>query len=338
MAHTPIHTKYHKLFGARILLDINGRCAPERIMRTSVDIDFIREMVNECSKLPRYVIQPELLSSMVKESTMKSLAAMIEHQKSHHLPFKQVLVEFEEEADLDSDNERSRRTKVRHFVWLSETNLMPANIVSRDPITEKFTALCWTLIDDIPEPALTITPLCATCSLISDEYARKNNIPAKGIGSGTLVRAVLGPQIIKGSISKEFEDRLVTAEGVSHAFGPVNDALCAMVLLLHTKGVVADRIEVPAKFNKSRTASGKPIIQDHTVLRIGHVYNRSGDQIKFVPGQSGRTMPVHWRAGHWRNQRFGEKLSKARMTWIDPMLINYVEGDAPIPKPKEVTI
>lgn len=335
---TPIHTKYHRLFGARILLDINGECAPQKLINSAVNADLITDMIDQCSRLPRYIIQPELMNSIYKESMGKSLAAMIERKVANHLPFKEVLVEFEEKAELNNADGSARSSKVRHFIWLSESSLFQANHALHVPISEKFVAICWTLIDDIDDPAIVMTPLMATCSLITNEFAKQNNIPTTGKSSGTLIKAVLGPHIKRGSLSREIEESLITREGVAHAFSPVNDALCAMVLLLHTKGVVADRIEVPAKMNKARAASGKPLIQDHTVIRIGHVYNRSGEQIKYVPGASGRTMPVHWRAGHYRNQRFGVKLSKSYELWIEPMLINYVEGDTPVPKPKEVTI
>jgi hypothetical protein len=336
MKHTTIHTKYHKLIGARILLDLNGQCAPQKLIDTVVDVNFIERMVAQCGELPRYVIQPGLLSSMIKGSMKSSLAAMIEHNRGDHLPFKQVLVELEENAELGDIDNNVRNTKVRHFVWLSETDLMKDRYVWRNPVNERFSAICWTLIDDIDDPAITITPWMATCGLITDEFAERNGIPRTGVGSGTLVKALLGPQVRDGSISRELENSLINEKGVVHAFGPVNDALCAMVLLLHTKGIIADRIEVPAKLNKSRALSGKPMIQDHTVIRIGHVYNKSGEKVEY--NSTGRTMPVHWRAGHWRNQRVGVGRASTRMVWIDPMLINYVEGDTPTPKPKELTI
>jgi hypothetical protein len=332
---TQMHTKYHKLFGSRILLDINGECADEETTLKLVRKDYVQRLVEECSQLPRYVIQKELMDSIHSSAMIKSLEAMIKANAANHLPFPSIIVEFEEQAELG--NEVSTRiTRVRQFVWLSEVDKnIPATHVWANPIKDQFTATCWTLIDDTQDRALVISPLVSTCSMMTSDQAKNQNIPSMG-STGTAVQVMFGPQVRESLIDKELEKQVSSSYGISHAFSPLNEALCAMILLLHTKGVVQDRIEVPPKLNKSRVESGKIKIQDHVLVRIGHVYSRSGEKIEY--NKSGRTMPVHWRAGHYRNQRFGTKLSKSYELWIEPMLINYVEGDAPTPKTKEVTI
>jgi hypothetical protein len=44
--------------------------------------------------------------------------------------------------------------------------------------------------------------------------------------------------------------------------------------------------------------------------------------------QSGTTETVapHWRRGHWRNQRFGEKLTNKKIVWIKPVIVNNEQG------------
>lgn len=329
---TQIHTKYHKLFGQRLLLDIDGRCASQKTFDQLVDVDYVQTMIRISADLPRYVIQPELMASIHKPSTMKSLEAMILADRGR-LPFPQVLVEFQEEAELTNFEGISRKSKVRQFVWLSERNEIPSVHISDG----KFAAICWTLIDDEEDCSVVINALAASCSLVTAEQAKKMpDVESVNdeINTGTLVRVVIGPQIRKHKLSDEAQAQLIGK--LRHTFSPVNDALCAMVLLLHTKGVEQDRIIVPHKMNKARIGSGKGTIQDHVLVRIGHTYTRTGERIEY--NKSGRVMPVHWRAGHIRRQRFGTNLEKSYDLWIDPMLINYEEGDVPKPKTKEITV
>lgn len=39
------------------------------------------------------------------------------------------------------------------------------------------------------------------------------------------------------------------------------------------------------------------------------------------------TVQPHWRRGHWRNQKFGEKLKESRMVWILPTIVNSDKGE-----------
>lgn len=37
-------------------------------------------------------------------------------------------------------------------------------------------------------------------------------------------------------------------------------------------------------------------------------------------------MPPHWRRGHWRKQRYGEKLAKTKIIWMSGVLVNAEKG------------
>ncbi|NHQ86830.1 hypothetical protein HA050_11940 [Iodobacter sp. HSC-16F04] len=39
-------------------------------------------------------------------------------------------------------------------------------------------------------------------------------------------------------------------------------------------------------------------------------------------------MPTHWRRGHWRKQRYGEKLAKTKIIWLPGVLVNAEKGSA----------
>lgn len=42
---------------------------------------------------------------------------------------------------------------------------------------------------------------------------------------------------------------------------------------------------------------------------------------------SGSSIQTHWRRGHWRNQKFGEKLKESKMIWILPTIVNNDKGE-----------
>ena len=101
--------------------------------------------------------------------------------------------------------------------------------------------------------------------------------------------------------------------------GVVARAMFAAVLLMMTEGVKKEVIETE-RLNKARTASGKPAIPRHTYIRIGHVYRSAkGDETEvYVPGKSPRP---HWRRGHNRRVRHGPKKAEFYWKYFYPRLV-----------------
>lgn len=118
----------------------------------------------------------------------------------------------------------------------------------------------------------------------------------------------------------------------------VAEAMSIAFLMLNTKGI--DKVHVDTgKFNKARLKHGKVPLRPYSVLRIGTIYDRQGNAHS-VTG-SGRHMPVHWRCGHVRQQRYGKGLTESRQIFIPPCLVNYDPALSPdkVPLPhKEVTL
>jgi hypothetical protein len=108
-------------------------------------------------------------------------------------------------------------------------------------------------------------------------------------------------------------------------------ALGVCLLMLNIQGVEKTVLE-PSKLNKHRVASGKPGIPNHTVLRIGHVYDRNGERLGYG---AGRQMPVHMRAGHARRQHHGPGNTLVKFVYIPPVLVNFRPGVEPV-VPKRV--
>lgn len=336
MGHQTIHTKYHKLFGARILMSVESKVLPATLFNQLVDTDSVNDHIFSLSNLPRYVIYEELLEMLLdKNGTMhKSLNAMIDGGMVK-LPYEQVIVEFDSPANISYGGQDEKRIcKVRHFVWLSE-------FTSKKP-KEKFTAVQWTLIENRERPDLVLSPLAVACDLMSPaQIENSKNDDIEKIGNvdnsaGVIMRAVPSHFFYKNRLTTKFQEHILTGNEID-TLKPISEALCALIVLMHTRGIKQEKITVDAKLNKARAKNDKPLIQDHTVIRIGHFYNRDGERVEYN-SNTGRTMPVHWRQGHWRQQRWGTGLDKVRPVFIKPMLINYVEGEEPKHKPKEVTV
>lgn len=106
-----------------------------------------------------------------------------------------------------------------------------------------------------------------------------------------------------------------------------------------------------AALNKSRARTRKPAIHAHTVVRIGHYYDRDGKRHKVGSGSGGERGPVkmHMRAAHTRRQQHGKQWMEdnpieAAKPWntdtyhtviIPAVIVNYSDGSAlarPLPK------
>lgn len=333
MGHQIVHTKYHRLANSKIVLDKGGVALEDNLLPKWVNTDDASKMIGTLAHVPRYVIYEDLIDMLNDRdgAMQKSLTAMIEHGLVH-LPFKQVVVEFDDDATIGEIG-RAIKQKVRHFVWLSEGD---------DGVPERFTAVPWTLVE-LPDGRniTAISPINAACRLVTEAEAeahRKENkdVEIDGFGAGALFRAVPALYMRVDNIPRSSLQTMLNT-GIRQHMGAACRAICALVVLTGTKGVLQEHVEINPRFNKSRVQSGKVAIQDHTVIRIGHTYSRDGTKVEYKG--TGRSMPVHWRAGHVRNQRFGPKLSKSYDLWIEPMLINYSDGEEiPTPKIKEVTV
>lgn len=55
---------------------------------------------------------------------------------------------------------------------------------------------------------------------------------------------------------------------------------------------------------------------------VGQTFRRRYNEIV----NSGSTVQPHWRRGHWRNQKFGEKLQESKLIWIMPTIVKNEIG------------
>lgn len=124
--------------------------------------------------------------------------------------------------------------------------------------------------------------------------------------------------------------------------------LSLVVMINNLKGIGKEVIHTD-KINKVRQKANKSRINSHTVIRIGHVYDRSGKKTSI--GHSGRQIAMHMREAHTQMQPHGAAWIKANpeeaakpfntdthhLVFKEACLVNYNPGDElPIPKPKVV--
>lgn len=333
MKHQTIHTKYHKLDGIPVVLDLNGHADGASYL----DTPKVNGLLTELKSVPRYVLEPDIIDMMRNAKMQQSLATMIESNLAR-LPFPEVLVEYEEESEYTNNQGRLVVGKVRHFIYIAERTIKPFEATTDG----YFMCACWKLAEFPGHVSfIAMSPFSASCDLMTPNKMGEmppNTIIGKRVDTmrvGAAFRNVPALYLNRSRTPSKLIDQWLSNDAmVEHSLQPVVQAVCALIVVLRTKGVTQDRIEVPHVLNKTRLQSGKTIIQDHTVLRIGHVYDKSGNAHKYT----GRTMPVHWRAGHWRNQAFGPGRTRHYDLFIEPMLINYVDGDKPVPRPKELRI
>ena len=102
------------------------------------------------------------------------------------------------------------------------------------------------------------------------------------------------------------------------------------VLMTHLGGLEREVHDAPEKLNKARRAKGEPPVRTYTYVHVGHVYNQAGERVAYERGGSGRRMPIHMRAGHNRNQFYGEGRALRKLIWIPPVLVNYDGETKPV--------
>lgn len=96
------------------------------------------------------------------------------------------------------------------------------------------------------------------------------------------------------------------------------------VMILDIKNLNREYIE-PTGLNRSRQKKGKPRIFPYTYVSLSKRYVSSEKGGSGKP--TGRTMPVHMRAGHIRRQRVGKGLTEEKIIYIEPVIVNYESGE-----------
>lgn len=106
----------------------------------------------------------------------------------------------------------------------------------------------------------------------------------------------------------------------------------AALVALNAKGAALETVpsKTFAKLNKTRQRRGKHPVPEYTRVRVGTIYNKDGEGQNAATG--GRTMPVHIRAGHPRNQAHGPGRKERKLVYIAPTIVNYAGNEHVTPQ------
>lgn len=128
-------------------------------------------------------------------------------------------------------------------------------------------------------------------------------------------------------------DDSASSQLIDSLTGAATFALNVAFLCLNMQGVEKEVVECHA-LNKARAKTNKPPIPRHTSLYVGRVWRRDGTSIKMSNDGAKRTVRVHMRSAHTRNQRVGKGRTETKLVYIPPILVNYHPGDEMPTMPK----
>ena len=321
-----IHTQLHKVMDdvrrgeAFISIPVNklplsDTFDPSKFSRKNL---LIAGALERMTQVPLFCISEELVDLAVGDPMGASANALVRAGKTR-LPYPEMVVEMDvgRVAIVETGIER-----MRVFVYMKQTSpeeLMDVVVCRR--------------VGNGPG-AHTILPVGVYQARPKEFVLPTDDGPDKfGIEMGMSIPFINEPISL---LERPNYDRIYEVSGSEDGTAAAL-AMIVALLLMHTRGVEREAI-TPAKLNKARRKSGKSEVPTHTVLRIGTVTRRDGTTYTYKHDPNTKVMPVHWRRGHYRMQKYGPGWSMEREIYIEPMIVNYVEGETPKPVRKSVVM
>jgi len=266
-----------------------------------------REVLSVLEGAAHYVVDDRVARLVSREGMERSFRAMVD-AGVEGLPFDPILLEYQ-----------SPLLRGRSFVRLSSQPLVPVQLASENHRPD-----LWAYpVVMSPAPGMPDSYVVAMAQVDGPIPVIWNREP----GPAYIVYYAPGKSRLDLDLSLE-----------------VSMAMSLAMLMLNTRGVETEHVSME-RLDRQRRAQGRLPIGDYSVVRIGHIYDREGRAHSV--GGSGRHMPVHWRAAHVRNMRFGpagprdarvdKETRPTRPSYIPPCLVNYDPGERePAPRQREV--
>lgn len=332
-----VRTRWHNFMDAieagRITIHVGKHTVKHHTYFPSFKVDRLKSLLQTMDGVPSYFFTREAMDAVAEDSTTKTIEALQQFSLDK-LPHKLQMVEF---ATNSRDN-------IRHFCFVMERDgLMPDD---GEKLYHPFTTIMFSLYEPDAiknvnngrfdnKPYAVCYPIythvqniganhpAMSDPLIEDERPEdERGSPRK---AGVHYYFVPMPYISSPDLTPEVCD--AAAAYLCHHIGGPQRGLIAM---LRTQGVERDTITVP-KLNKARTKSGKRVIPDHTVVRFGHYYTRSGGRKAIDPNAPKGTVRMHVRSAHTRMQPHGPGNKERKLVLVEACLVNYdpASGEAP---------
>jgi len=111
-------------------------------------------------------------------------------------------------------------------------------------------------------------------------------------------------------------------QDVAEAHGMASALAVRMAcLMIHVTGLERETAPPPERLNRQRERTGRPPVRGYSYVHVATYQDQEGHTHRYSP--TGRSMPIHMRAGHVRNQPFGPERAERRKIWIPPVVVNY---------------
>lgn len=272
----------------------------------------VKWFVNELTKLPKFVVDSDLLELVMVEGYDKSLIAM-RNAGVFRLPFPAMIVEFDYGGSRFIVFLRDNLAKDTEFPWEDKPPTISGaehNAFARSPIY----GIVFRIINDVEGEYLVMSP-----SANSIDVDDRDGVPHVGVSAQSL-------EFFPNSLKLQELTRLTWLKDG----GGIWRAAASAMLIFHTGGVAKEVIEC-SKMNKKRVANNKIPIPTHTRLHIGKVYRSSAsDQADdYIPRRSPKP---HWRRGYDQPIRYGKGREKLKYKYIEPKLVAYRDWMGPKPE------
>lgn len=265
-------------------------------------------LVNSLAKLPKFVIDEELLSLTEDNGFQLSLLDM-QRADVLRLPFPAMTVEF----DL--------KHGTRAIVLLRDNKSMermpweyPGDERNRLFFGKPFYGIALRIERDNQGEYLVLSP-----GILAIQIEDRDGIPWLGL-------TTQGHEILQHSL----ELNNLIGETFHKEGSVLWKALAGALLLMQTDGIKREVIEC-TRINKKRSASNKEPIPRHIVLSIGKVYRSDSSNVAddYIPHRSPRP---HWRRGYNQPVRYGPRKNadapqRIKLKYIEPKLVARKEID-----------
>src|SRR5262245_43173599 len=255
----------------------------------------IARIVND---VPHYIADRNIVELSFRPDVVKSMRAM-QRAGIRELPFDPVMVEYTKTSVW-------KDTEINVNVWV--------RLQSSPLFGPCLTPLPYDILSYVV--AMTAIPRenddedLLYSVLLSDPYAPVAISwvnPENEKGNTPFVVWKEGDDDISDKARHDRHMRLMSVEAMNIAY-----------MMLNTRGLATRHVDCAA-MDRARERHGKPRIGSYSVIHIGTIYDRHGKG----HAATGYHMPVHYRAGHIRQQPCGPKLSKVKPVFIKPCIVNY---------------
>lgn len=318
---TPIKTKIHRILE---LIRLNRYSVTQRAnedeehiraIRSRIKPETVVSLLRMIDMSPKFYIDDELQDLLPARDIESSLGAMVQ-AGAPILPYETQVIEF------DDGGRTKTGAKIRNVVLL-----MSSQNAGYPYVTFLVRLIYGGTVGDMV--------FFSPCRIFLDIRISTSEEEA-GVPVGTpYVSCQMTPSPIIDGVAMSLEEREALANRDFKIDAEVSTmALGIASVLLNTRGIKKEVVST-GRINRKRGGStGKPLIPEHTVIRIGHVYGRDG-QVVSASGPSGSRKPtrVHWRRAHIRGIRYGKGREKIKYELIPACLVNYQDGDeVPVPR------